>query len=146
MIRDDVSNDESLNEEIETLRLNERVLELMRRNDPQIKGLRVSFYDSSPQADIQFRHINAHNAVWESEGEFIANSTHLKSLRIEGWHNSCGEHELIDGEENCRALFKAVSSNRSLESLDLCGCSDVNFGDVVEILLKIDIVKYCAAV
>jgi len=131
MIRDDennVSNDESLNEEIEKLRLNERVLELMRRNDPQaqIKGLRVSFYDSHPEADIQ--HINAHKVDWTKMGEFIANSSHIKSLFIQGWRNS------LDGEENCKALYKAIARNRSLNSLDLCGCSDVNFGDVVEIL------------
>ena len=128
MIRDDennVSNDESLNEEIETLRLNERVLELMRRNDPQIKGLQVSFYDSSREADIQFRHINAHKVDWTKMGEFIANSTHIKSLFIQGWRNS------LDGEENCKALYKAIARNRSLNSLDLCGCSDVNFGDAV---------------
>lgn len=69
-------NESIPNEKIEMIKLsNEDVIEQMRRNDPQVKGLQLSFYDSSPQADIQFRHINAHKVDWTKMGEFIANST-----------------------------------------------------------------------
>jgi len=113
----------------EKIELTLDVIEQMRRNDPQIKGIELSFYDSS-RADISCRHINAHKVDWTKMGEIIANSTHIKSLSIRGWDEGKG----MDWEANCMALYKAIARNRSISSLILHGWFDFKFEDVLRIL------------
>lgn len=119
-----------MEEESESIRLNEEVLDQLRNNDHKITSLEVVFY-SQPiyNGKVDPDHFNADGINWKNESKCIADNTHLKSLTV-----NCGNYQHRHNKEevdNSKAFYKAISKNKSIRHLLLEDCL---YNDLEEIL------------
>ena len=85
----------------------------LRRNDPELKDLRVSFARHSPNHDFDA----LRGVDWEKEGDCISNNSHLETLSI-----SASDGAPLVIFQNAAAFFEAVARNTSITTFEYWGC------------------------
>ena len=80
---------------------------LRRLNDPTIEAMRLAMGTTAAENRL----FDALSIDWELEGGAIAENTHLKSLSITAF-----------GQGDAQAIYGALSKNRSIKNLRMCGC------------------------
>ena len=98
MSEDDVDSEGEDNYSYDLVGLSAEVLDQLRHNDPDLTGLEIN--DAGD--------VNPEFCDWEKNENFIAKNTHLTYLEV------LEEVEDEINMQNCKALLKAISRNRSI--------------------------------
>ena len=100
----------------------------LRRNDPEVKDLFVSFARHSLYIARHSQYTNSIDDLdalrgvdWEKEGACISNNSHLETLSISGGDSSSFT-SLTSFQNAAAAFFEAVARNTSITTFEHWGC------------------------
>jgi len=105
---DAVTDDEIIEigeDEVEVVDVDENVLQRLKQNDPTISGVHITLFTKEDK--------RCFNSIdWKEDGNFIANNTHLKKLRV-----VLGQDKSM--RQQLQYFFSSIHQNRSIEELEI---------------------------